>query len=142
MPNTTNYPASLVRDAAQVNPAMIEKMKTWKGHYGPDDRAQGVLDRLMLEAGTGKEARLPEKTIFEAKKGNEQAVNEVQFNDSVRNMLLGELMADIDPKDIERFRAKQVAERMAAEQAAKAQGPGLVGGIIDTRDTLNRALRQ
>lgn len=142
MPNTTNYPASLVQEAAAFDPRMVEKMKTWKGIYGPQDRAQGVLDRLILEAGTGKEARLPERTIFEAKKGNEDAVREVEFANSVRNQLLGELMDDIDPKELERFRARQVAERLAAEQAAAAQRPGLVGGLLQTREALNEALRQ
>jgi len=142
MPNTTNYPASLVKDAAAFNPKMVDKMKTWKGIYGPQDPAQGVLDRLILESGTGKAQTLPERTLFEAKKGDERAVNQVQSAQLMRDQLLGELMDEIDPAELERFRAKQRAAQAVQEAAAAAQGPGLIGGMVETRGQLINALKR
>ena len=110
MPNqlpASRYDAAALQQAAAFNPAILDQMRAWQGHYQPGGRENNLIDRLLVEAGGGPQARLPEQVIFKGAQGDENAVNAITGDVMLRDQMLGELFGGLDQVAFEKFKQGQ-----------------------------------
>lgn len=113
-------------------------MRRWQEFYQPGGHENNLLDRLIVEAGGGAPARLPESVHFAAANGDPNAANALQADVMRRDQMLAELIGGLDQAAFERYRAQQRAAAAPALEGQLLNGP--VAGALGARRQLLDAL--